>query len=174
MMIHTERRISAVPPCNSHRLAEWRTCAVIRWVRRTRPLDYPFTLGRLANNAAWYHIQRRISAGAKFPPLSASKTFTQRRALTAVWMGLVLKNRSAVRTFEYYLPREFMQVIIFAVNTPPPPLMLMQLVMSSTQSQAHCRHSTHSPIPHLWGLQSCLSVLHPAHIHSIRHLPHQR
>ena len=59
----------------------------------------------------------------------------------------LLKNRSAVRTSNlsmrpYYLLREFTQVIVFAVYIPPL-LTLMQLVMLSTQSQAHCRHSTH-------------------------------
>ena len=54
------------------------------------------------------------------------------------------KDILAVSMRPYYLPREFTQVIVFTVYIPPL-LMLMQLVMFFTQSQAHCRHSTHRP-----------------------------
>ena len=50
----------------------------------------------------------------------------------------------ALSTRPHYLPRKFTQVIVCAVYIPPL-LMLMQFVMSSTQLQAHCRHSTHRP-----------------------------
>ena len=50
----------------------------------------------------------------------------------------------AVSMRPYYLLREFTQVIVFTLYIALL-LKLMQLVMFFTQSQAHCRHSSHRP-----------------------------